>query len=166
MPTNPKTLDADEVLGLALRATRRGDSVRAMEYARRALELAPGSTQAWVLLAGNLAGTGDMKGAEEAYARARHPAGIARCPFSARPAAVVSRPRRTGRGTWMPLEALGGEHPLFLFQRGLRHLIRDEFAPCIADLRAGIARNQESAALNRDMQKVIDRAQQALDAGA
>jgi len=152
---------------LSLQATRRGDSVRAMQYLRRALELAPGSAQAWVLLAGNLASMGDLKEAEDAFARALsiEPA-LHGTRFQLGLLQLTQSNALAAESTWTPLEALGAEHPLYLFQRGLRHLIRNEFASCIADLRAGIYRNTESAALNRDMQKVIDQAQRALDAAA
>jgi tetratricopeptide (TPR) repeat protein len=167
MAAQPEAPDADELLGLSLRATRRGDSVRAMQYLRRALELAPGSAQGWVLMAGNLASTGDLKGAEEAYARALtiDPA-LHGVRFQLGLLQLTQGLAGPAESIWMPLEALGAEHPLFLFQRGLRHLIRNEFGSCIADLRAGISRYTESPALCRDMQKVIEQAQRALDAGA
>src|SRR5262249_21625178 len=139
IPTKPENLDADELLGLSLQATRRGDSVRAMQYLRRTLELAPSSAQAWVLLAGNLASTGDFKEAEVAFARALgiEPA-LHGTRFQLGLLQLTQSNALAAESTWMPLEVLGAEHPLYLFQRGLRHVICNELAPCIHDVRAGI----------------------------
>lgn len=60
--------------------------------------------------------------------------------------------------TWGPLALLGETHYLRCFVAGLTHLIRDEFAPAIEQLRAGIAANAENPPLNRDMQLIIDQA--------
>jgi tetratricopeptide (TPR) repeat protein len=58
--------------------------------------------------------------------------------------------------TWGPLEALPPTHYLKLFVIGLGHLIRDEFGPAVAHLEEGMRANDENAALNRDMQLLID----------
>jgi Flp pilus assembly protein TadD len=58
--------------------------------------------------------------------------------------------------TWGPLDAIPQDHYLAHFVRGLRHLIRDEFASAIAALRDGQAVNTENPPLNRDMQLIID----------
>jgi hypothetical protein len=57
--------------------------------------------------------------------------------------------------TWGPLVSLPGDHPLRLFAQGLKHLIHDEFASCVALLRAGIETNTENPPLNRDMELIL-----------
>ena len=64
--------------------------------------------------------------------------------------------------TWGPLALLDEGHYLRDFVAGLTHLIRDEFAPAIGQLRAGIAANDENLPLNRDMQLIIDRLEELL----
>ncbi|MGJ3628976.1 hypothetical protein AB5I41_22815 [Sphingomonas sp. MMS24-JH45] len=60
--------------------------------------------------------------------------------------------------SWGPLALLPGDHYLRLFVGGLTFLIRDEFGPAIAQLRAGMAANGRGIApLNRDMQIIVDR---------
>lgn len=61
--------------------------------------------------------------------------------------------------TWAPLDALGDDHYLNVFAKGLRHLIRDEFADCIDTLNHGIALNTENAPLNNDMALIIEQCQ-------
>ena len=58
--------------------------------------------------------------------------------------------------TWGPLALLPEQHYLRMFVAGLTHLIRDEFDEAVAQLRAGIAANDENPPLNRDMQMIID----------
>jgi tetratricopeptide (TPR) repeat protein len=58
--------------------------------------------------------------------------------------------------TWGPLAMLPERNYLRMFVAGLTHLIRDEFDEAIAQLRAGIAANDENPPLNRDMQLIVD----------
>jgi tetratricopeptide (TPR) repeat protein len=60
--------------------------------------------------------------------------------------------------TWGPLAMLPEENYLRKFVAGLTHLIRDEFAEAVEQLRQGILANEENAPLNRDMQLLIDQA--------
>jgi hypothetical protein len=46
-----------------------------------------------------------------------------------------------------------------LIKTGLLHLARDEFVECVRCLRAGMAANRSIAALNDDMQRIVDQAQ-------
>jgi tetratricopeptide (TPR) repeat protein len=58
--------------------------------------------------------------------------------------------------TWGPLALLPESNYLRMFVAGLTHLIRDEFEEAIAQLRAGIAANEENPPLNRDMQLIVE----------
>lgn len=55
-----------------------------------------------------------------------------------------------------PLDELPDHDPLRSFGKGLRHLIKDEFADTVAYLEAGIVQNTSNAALNLDMRRIID----------
>jgi tetratricopeptide (TPR) repeat protein len=58
--------------------------------------------------------------------------------------------------TWGPLALLPESHYLRMFVAGLTHLIRDEFAQAVEQLRAGIAANDENLPLNNDMQLIVN----------
>jgi tetratricopeptide (TPR) repeat protein len=64
--------------------------------------------------------------------------------------------------TWGPLALLPESNYLRKFVAGLTHLIRDEFAESIVQLRDGIAANDENPPLNHDMQLLVDQAGQLL----
>lgn len=68
--------------------------------------------------------------------------------------------------TWRPLDGLPDGHYLKSFVSGLRHLIADRFEACVADLRAGMAANQETPPLNGDMQLIIARCEELLGEAA
>lgn len=68
--------------------------------------------------------------------------------------------------TWAPLETLAETHYLRHFVTGLRHLIRDEFAPAIAHLQDGMRANEDNPALNKDMQLLIDQCAPLMTQGA
>jgi tetratricopeptide (TPR) repeat protein len=57
--------------------------------------------------------------------------------------------------SWGPLALLDEGHYLRSFVAGLTFLIRDEFAPALEHLKAGIALNQENLPLNHDMQMIV-----------
>lgn len=57
--------------------------------------------------------------------------------------------------TWGPLLRLSEDAYLRKFVEGLTHLIRDEFAPALTNLREGIALNRENEPLNNDIRLLI-----------
>lgn len=64
--------------------------------------------------------------------------------------------------TWGPLDLLPDGHYLRHFVDGLRALIADRFADCIAALNAGIAVNSDNLPLNNDMQLIIAQCVEAM----
>ena len=65
-----------------------------------------------------------------------------------------------------PLDALGDQSPFAHFKLGLQALASDRFDDCIAALERGISLNTENDALNKDMQKIIDRVAETMNAAA
>jgi hypothetical protein len=65
-----------------------------------------------------------------------------------------------------PLENLDDESALKSFKRGLEALIVDDFTNCADYLRKGIEQNSEIEPLNRDMQMLLDRVLQTVEAAA
>jgi tetratricopeptide (TPR) repeat protein len=64
-----------------------------------------------------------------------------------------------------PLEELADDSALKQFKRGLEALMQDDFAVCLGALQQGIASNRDNAALNRDMQLIVDRIEPLVQAG-
>ncbi len=57
---------------------------------------------------------------------------------------------------WGPLHALPDDNPLRIFVAGLTHLIADRFDDAVLDLERGIVLNRKNAAMNNDMQLIVD----------
>ena len=64
-----------------------------------------------------------------------------------------------------PLEELPDDSALKHFKRGLEALISDDFAACLGSLERGIQANRENAALNRDMQLIVEKVRPLVQAG-
>ena len=64
-----------------------------------------------------------------------------------------------------PLEELPDGSALKHFKRGLEALISDDFAACLGSLERGIEANRENAALNRDMQLIVEKVRPLAQAG-
>ena len=68
---------------------------------------------------------------------------------------------------WAPLDQLPDSNPYLHFKRGLASLCHDDFLGCKESLRRGIQLNTVNAALNTDMERVLDDIQrQATPPGA
>jgi Flp pilus assembly protein TadD len=66
---------------------------------------------------------------------------------------------------WGPLHGLPANNYLYLFAKGLCHLIRNEFEDATARLQDGIARNTENPAVNQDIVRIIEQIRNRPDAG-
>ena len=157
------SLDADELVALAVRATRSGNSKQAVAYLTRALESNPDHGPAHHLLAGLYA---SMKRFDRAVAEMQRAVELEADPSCARFELgmmyfTIAR-IADARAAWEPLEALGEDHALCWFARGMQRLIRDEFEDCVADLQRGLSCNVVSPALNQQIEKVIAMARRKL----
>lgn len=153
----PISLDAEELLHLAIKASERGDHDSAITYLKRAIEAAPDNGRAYYMLGAEHAEIGmfdraisDMQRAVElgvSLPTAHFQLGLLHI-TSGRPQEAIE--------AWKPLDELAPEHPLYLFKTALTHLANDEFAQCAAMLKKGIDANVEYEALNRDMRGILE----------
>lgn len=163
MSKKRSALDVDELLMFAVRAIRQNKPEQAMKYTKRALKTAPDNAQAHHVLGGLHASNGDFDQAVGAMNRAVEldpDLSVAR--FQLGLLHLTSGRIPEASAIWDPLDTLGEDHPLYLFKKGMLHLVKNEFQQCIDTLERGIPLNTENAALNKDMQKVVERARQAL----
>lgn len=122
----------------------------------------PGDPRPLLLLAGQHAEAQDYDRAEEAYLAALQRApGYAIARFQLGLLQFTGGRPGEALATWAPLEQLSLEHPLRLFATALACLAQDRFQEAVGLLEAGIARNLDIPPLNHDMQRVIQRIQEA-----
>lgn len=163
MAADAELLDAEELLSLATRAIDRRDPEAALVYLKRLLELSPDDGHALYLLGAVHAEIGMVERAIAEMTRAveREP-GLAIARFQLGMLLVLDGPPERAYEAWRPLAALGPDDPLVLFTRGMEHFIHDRYAEAVADLSRGIEQNADNPALNRDMAKILQGAQEAL----
>lgn len=162
-----ESLDAEELMHLALKAMRENRDSDAIGYLERGIALAPDDGTLHYLLGAMHAQAGLPKRAIDEMSQATRLAPhIEMAHFQLGLLHLTSGNVDAAVSAWGALDALDAEHPLALFKTGMLHLARDRFAECIDALRHGIARNERYPALNRDMQRVIGRAEEALATNA
>jgi tetratricopeptide (TPR) repeat protein len=149
--------DAAELLRLALAASAGNDSEASIGFLKRAIALDERAAEPHYLLGAEYAGKGlyEQAVAEMQAALARKPE-LAAARFQLGLLFLTMARIEEAATTWGLLDMLPAEHPFLLFKTGLLHLVRDEFDQAASFLQAGMARNHENQALNRDMQLVLD----------
>ena len=156
MTSSSATLDADELLHLAVAASDRDQSDQAIVFLKRAIEVDPDHAKAHYLLGAEHAQIGMFEHAIEDMRRAVElDRGLDAARFQLGLLQLTSRQPQAADDTWRELDRLGPDHPYVLFKTGLLHLARDEFDACLRCLRDGIAANTANAPLNGDMQKIV-----------
>jgi tetratricopeptide (TPR) repeat protein len=149
-------LDADELLHLALEASRQDRHEEAITYLKRALALAPEDARLHYLLGAEHAQIGLYdRAVEEMQQAVKINPALETAHFQLGLLHITSGRVEAAQEAWKPLDKLGAEHPLFLFKTGLLHLAKDEFRECEQHLRRGMAANKLNAALNNDMARVL-----------
>ncbi|HHJ13939.1 MAG TPA: tetratricopeptide repeat protein [Gammaproteobacteria bacterium] len=158
-------LDADELMHLALHATNQNQPEQAITHLKRVLELTPANGKAFYLLGALHAEIGLYERAIDEMTRAVElEPDLSTAHFQLGLLYITSGLVDEAEQAWRPLDSLGEDDPLYLFKRGMLHLVRDEFEACIADLNRGIEANTMNEDLNNDMRRVAGSAEEALRA--
>jgi tetratricopeptide (TPR) repeat protein len=154
---NTARLDDQELLHLALRASDQNRHEEAISYLKRALDISPDNAKAHYMLGAEHAEIGLYDRAAEEMAKAvKLDPTLVTAQFQLGLLHITSARVKEAEETWKPLDKLGPNNPFYLFKTGMLHLARDEFDACIETLEKGIKLNQQNAALNNDMRRVID----------
>jgi tetratricopeptide (TPR) repeat protein len=154
---DPSRLDAEELLHLALEASRRNGHAEAIEYLKRAVALVPRDAKVAYFLGAEHAQIGLYDRAIEDISRAVEiDPQLHAAHFQLGLLYLLQGRVENAINAWRPLDRLGEGDALFHFKTGLEHLARDEFPGCRAHLERGLALNRSNSALNTDMQRVLD----------
>lgn len=160
-------LDAEEYLGLALNALRAGDHGAALAHLKSGAECHPSNAQIAYMLGAEHAQIGLFDRAEQEMARALEiEPGLTMARFQLGLLQLTQSRPADASATWAALDELPEGHGLRLFKLGLEALAQDRFADARSLLEQGIAANNFSADLNRDMTNVLGRIPEATEAAA
>jgi tetratricopeptide (TPR) repeat protein len=160
-------LTQQELLALAVEATRRGDSGHSLAYLKEAAERDDVAPEALFLLGSEYAQISMVDDAraclERAIAKAPNYA-IAR--FQLGFLHLTGGQAQSALDAWEPLNEIDDSLPqapyLLAFHKGMQHLIRDEFEEALLCLEKGVGLNQDNPALNGNMQFIMDKLRAAL----
>ena len=157
---NLSALDGQELLHLAVAASDRNETDRAIGLLKQAIEVEPGLAKAHYLLGAEHAQIGlfDRAMVEMQQAISIDP-DLDAARFQLGLLQLTSRQVDAAKSTWQWLNRLGVDHYFVLFKSGLEHLARDEFVDCVRCLRQGIALNGANAPLNNDMERLAKQAE-------
>ena len=157
-------LDSEELLHLALRATQENKTEESIEYLKRAIELSPKFGKAYYLLGALHAEIGLYDRAIEEMTKAIElEPSMSAAHFQLGLLYITSGQVEQAREIWKALDEYGETHPFWLFKEGMLHLAADDYERCIELLTQGIALNKINPALNKDMQRVIERTKTLLE---
>jgi tetratricopeptide (TPR) repeat protein len=155
-------LSAGELMHLALYATEQNTPEKAIVHLKKLLNMEPDHAKARYLLGALHAQIGlHAKAAEEmAQALVLEP-DLHTARFQLGLLHITAGRTAEAEQVWEGLNTLGDRDPLYLFKKGMLHLVRDEFEQCIKLLKAGIEVNTFNEDLNSDMRRVIIDAEKA-----
>ena len=157
MELNNPTFDDEELFHLALKAMENDQTDKAILLLKQLVDREPEHGRAHYLLGALHAEIGMYSRAIEdmRYAVELEP-DLPTAHFQLGLLYATSGLADEAERTWEALDKLGESNPLFIFKRGLIHLIHDEFEQSIEDLKKGIQLNQANPALNKDAQRIIE----------
>ncbi|HKQ31136.1 MAG TPA: hypothetical protein VJS66_07625 [Burkholderiales bacterium] len=137
-----KFLDADELLHLALDASRRGRTEDSLVTLKRAMEIAPNDARIHYVLGSLYNQIGMIERAEKhlQHATTFQPA-MENARFELGWLYWSTGRADTAAQTWKAFDDHGKEHPIYLFKTGLLHLAKNEYNECEKNLRLGLSVN-------------------------
>lgn len=147
-----------------MQAMQTNSNEQAIDYLKRLLEISDDNGKAYYLLGAVHAQIGMYERAAVEMAKAVElDSDLPTAHFQLGLLHITSGRVEEAEQAWQALDKLGESDPLFHFKCGMLHLVNDEFDACIEDLNQGIALNNLNEALNNDMRKIINGAEQARD---
>jgi tetratricopeptide (TPR) repeat protein len=150
-------LDQEELLHLAMEASREQRHGNAIDYLKQAVERSDSNYKALYLLAAQHAQIGMTERAIEEFnqALAIEP-NLPAARFQLGLLLLCNARVQEALAAWELLEGLPENDPHLYFKRGMECLCSDDFAGCERELKRGMELNTVNAALNTDMQRVLD----------
>lgn len=150
-------LDAEELLHLAIKASRHNQTEQAILYLKHLLQQQPNHARALYFLGAQHAEIGLYDRAVEDMSKAVElDPSIDTAHFQLGLLHATSLRPKQAEQAWSALDKLDHQHPLYLFKTGLVHLMQDEFDSAADYLQRGIEANDFIEGLNRDMQRILD----------
>lgn len=157
MKNTEQPFDAEELLHLAMEASKNSDNETAIKHLKSALEISPDSAEVHFMLGSTYADIGMYERAENSLKQAL----VAKPDFEAARFQlgllyIVNNQVDQASTTWEALDNLGDDNPHYLFKCGLLHLAKDEFDKSIEYINKGLVANTQNTPLNNNMNQILN----------
>jgi Flp pilus assembly protein TadD len=159
MTSSSAVFDQDELLHLAIDATRRGDHGAALAFLKEGAQRFPDDARLAYMLGAEHAQIGLYERAEQEFERALDLAPeLHTARFQLGLLRMTNGNVEGARTGWQPLEdMLPAGHALVLFKQGLEALSEERIDAARGLIESGLAANDFSAELNTDMENLLAR---------
>jgi tetratricopeptide (TPR) repeat protein len=155
---SPQPLDDDELVHLAMEASREQRHGDAIGYLKQAVERSESNYKAVYLLAAQHAQIGLNDRAIEGFRKALEiEPNLSPARFQLGLLLLCNARVDEALAAWQPLGELDESDAYRHFGRGMECLCRDDFSGCEESLKRGIELNQVNPSLNADMKGVLER---------
>jgi tetratricopeptide (TPR) repeat protein len=166
-PENLSRLDDEELLHLAVEASKGQRHADAIHYLKEAASKSAGNAKVHFLLGAEHAQIGLFDRAVEDMTTAlKLDPGLVPARFQLGMLFLVRGRVAEALDAWKPLDTLGESDPYLHFKRGLELLVRDEFKRCEECLTRGLQLNTVNPPLNHEMQRILDEVKARIQTGA
>ncbi len=156
MSQNNTVLTQDELLHLAVEATRRGEHGAAISYLKEGVSRFPSDGKLAYVLGAEFAQIGMYEQAEIEMSRAITLAPeLHTASFQLGLLQLTLGKLTEAKSTWSRLDILPSDNALFLFKSGLEYLAGEQYAEAQSLLEQGLVANNFSPELNNDMQNIL-----------
>jgi tetratricopeptide (TPR) repeat protein len=156
-PESTSRLDDEELLHLAIEASRNQRHADAIHFLKEAAAKSTGNAKVHYLLGAEHAQIGLIDRAEEDMATALElDPSLVPARFQLGLLFLVRGKVANAMTVWEALEKLDDSDPYLHFKRGLEYLAQDDFARCQESLALGMSLNRANPPLNRDMLRIVD----------
>lgn len=150
-------LTQEELLHLAVEATRRGEHGASISYLKEGVSRFPEDAKLAYVLGAEFAQIGLYDQAEAEMQRAISlDAELYTAIFQLGLLQMTLGKVEEAKSSWSQLDTLSTDHALWLFKTGLEHLAANDFENAQEHLKKGLEVNDFSPELNNDMQTVLD----------
>lgn len=157
--TEQSLLDANEVLHLALLASRENHHDKAITLLKQGLAMAPDDSRMLFLLGAEHAQIGLYDRAIDEIARSvRLDGSVPAAHFQLGLLHVMASDGPNAREAWVPLAKLPETDPFRVFSDALLRLLDNDLAGCIDGIRHGLTLGANIPALAQSMQRILDSA--------
>lgn len=161
------SLDADELLHLAIDASNKDSNDKSISYLKQAIELEPDNGKIHYMLGAMHAELGMFDRAIEDMKKAvKLDPMLDTAHFQLGLLYITSGNVKEAEKAWKPLDRLGKSDALQIFKTGILLLTEDKFQECIDTLERGIRLNDKNLPLNKDMAMLIEQAKAAISSDA